>query len=194
VHELLDKAEGNPFFLVAGTLGAAYALAGRITEALLLLEQAIAQADVMHYMIDYTLRVAWLGEAYLLADRLDEATPRARCAWVCAQAHQGRGHEAYALHLLGDIAAQRQPPEAELAEAFYRQALALAEELGMRPLQAHCHRALGTLHKALEHREQARDSLSTAIALYRAIAMPFWLPQTEAALAQAEGDSAPQAE
>jgi hypothetical protein len=35
--------------------------------------------------------------------------------------------------------------------------------------------------------EQARAELSTAIDLYRSMDMTFWLPQTEAALAQVEG-------
>ena len=35
--------------------------------------------------------------------------------------------------------------------------------------------------------EQARSALSTAIAMYQSMEMTFWLPQTEAALAQAEG-------
>ena len=101
--------------------------------------------------------------------------------------HQERGHQAYALRLLGDIAARREPPESEQAEAHYRQALALAEELGMRPLQAHCHRGLGTLYAKTGRREQARAELSAAIELYRAMDMTFWLPQAEAALAQVEG-------
>ena len=85
------------------------------------------------------------------------------------------------------IAAQREPPEVEPAEAHYRQALALAEELGMRPLQAHCHLGLGTLYAKTGQREQARAELSAAIDLYRAMDMTFWLPQAEAALAQVEG-------
>jgi predicted RNA polymerase sigma factor len=54
----------------------------------------------------------------------------------------------------------------------------------MRPLQAHCHRDLGTLYTKLGRVEQARTVLSTAINLYRTMAMTFWLPQVEAALAQ----------
>ena len=57
----------------------------------------------------------------------------------------------------------------------------------MRPLQAHCHRGLGMLYAATGQREQARTALSTASAMYRAMDMTFWLPQTEAALAQVEG-------
>ena len=127
-----------------------------------------------------------LGEAQLLAGRLEEAHALAERALALARAHQERGNQAYALRLLGDIAAQREPPEGEQAEAHYRQALALAEELGMRPLQAHCHRGLGTLYATIGQQEQARTELSTAIELYRAMDMTFWLPQTEAALAQVE--------
>ena len=57
----------------------------------------------------------------------------------------------------------------------------------MRPLQAHCHCGLGTLYAKVGQREQARTALATAIDLYRAMDMTFWLPQAEAALAEVEG-------
>ena len=79
------------------------------------------------------------------------------------------------------------PSEVEPAATHYRHALVLAEELGMRPLQAHCHLGLGTLYTRTGQREQARAELSMAIALYRAMDMHFWLPQAEAALAQPDG-------
>ena len=72
------------------------------------------------------------------------------------------------------------PPNVEQAEIYYRQALTLAEELGMRPLQAHCHRGLGTMYAATGQREQARAALSAAVAMYQSMAMTLWLPQTEA--------------
>jgi hypothetical protein len=78
-------------------------------------------------------------------------------------------------------------PERVLAEAYYRQALALTDEFGMRPLQAHCHLGLGTLYTRTGQREQARTELSMAMVLYRAMDMHFWLPQAEAALAQTGG-------
>jgi hypothetical protein len=99
-----------------------------------------------------------------------------------ARAHQEHGHQAYALHLLGEIAMHREPAESVLAEASYRQALALAEELGMRPLQAHCHRGLDTLYTTQGQPEQAHAALSTAVELYRIMEMTFWLLQVEAAL------------
>jgi len=173
--------------MVAGPLGVAYALTGRSADAVPLLEQAVTQAVARQYLWDQALRVVWLGEAYLCAGRLAEAGPQAQQALEFAQAHQERGHEAYALRLLGEIVARRAPPDVDAATAHYRQSLALADELGMRPLQAHCHRGLGTLYAVTGQREQARTALSTAMELYRAMGITFWLPQTEAALAQVEG-------
>ena len=98
--------------------------------------------------------------------------------------HKERGNQAWASRLLGEIAARRDPPKIESAAASYRQALALAEELEMRPLQAHSHRGLGILYIKVGWREQARAELSTAIALYCDMEMQFWLPQAEAALLQ----------
>jgi len=135
-------------------------------------------------MIEHALRMVWLGEAYLCAGRLDEAYPQALEALEFSRAHQERGNEASALRLLGDIATRCEPSEIAQAEDAYHQALALAEELGMRPLQAHCHRGLGTLYATSGQPEQARTALSAAIAMYTSMDMTFWLPQTEAALAQ----------
>ena len=125
-----------------------------------------------------------LGEAYVLAGRMEEAHALAEWALTLTRERQERGCQAYALRLLGDIAARREPPESESAETHYRQALALAEELGMRPLQAHCHLGLGTLYVQTGHPEPARAELTAAIALYRSMEMTFWLPQAEAALIQ----------
>ena len=172
---------------LAARVGYAYALAGRLPEALTLLEQAVGQCEVMRGGALEAGYVIWLGEAYLLAGRLDEAASQAQRALEFSRAHQERGNEAYALRLLGEIVVQRHLPQGAQAEAHYRQALALAEELGMRPLQAHCHRGLGTLYAATGQREQARSELSTAMELYHAMEMAFWLPETEAALAQVEG-------
>jgi tetratricopeptide (TPR) repeat protein len=172
---------------VATALGEAYTLSGRLCDAVPLLAQALERTiatDTMGLQVSCRLP---LGEAHILAGRPEEAHALAERALVHAQEHQRRGHQAYALRLLGEIAARREPPESALAEVHYRQALALAKTLGMRPLQAHCHRGLGTLYAKMGQREQARVELSTAIDLYRAMAMTFWLPEAEAALAQVEG-------
>ena len=175
------------FHGVASFLGAAYVLAGRVAEALPLLERVVQQTDAMGVVFDHVLGVITLGEGYLRAGRIEDALHQAQHAVEVCRQHQERGHEAWALRLLGDITAHRKPLEAEEAEAHYQHALTLAEELGMRPLQAHCHHGLGRLYHQIGRAEPARASLSTAIALYRAMDMTFWLPQAEDALAQVEG-------
>jgi class 3 adenylate cyclase/tetratricopeptide (TPR) repeat protein len=175
------------FPLVAAGLAASYTLGGRVTDAVPLLMQAMEQTMATEAVVYQALCSLSLGEAQMLAGRLEEAHSLAEGALAHARGHQERGRQVYALHLLGDIAARREPPESAQAEAHYRQALALAEELGMRPLQAHCHLGLGTLYAATGQQEQARTALSTAIDMYRAMDMAFWLPQAEAALAQVEG-------
>ncbi|MGH7333973.1 MAG: double zinc ribbon domain-containing protein [Candidatus Rokuibacteriota bacterium] len=73
---------------------------------------------------------------------------------------------------------------AERGEAHYRQALALAEPRGMRPLIAHCHLGLGKLYRCTDKREQAHEHLTTATAMYRDMDMRFWLEQVEAGLTE----------
>jgi len=165
------------FPTVASALGLAYARSGRVTEALPLLEQAASQGRRGHWF-------ARLSEAYLLAGRTEDALECAQRALGLSRDHKQRGYQAYALRLLGDVAMRCEPPDLDQAAGHYRQALALAEELAMRPLQAHCHLGLGTLYAKTGEREQARAALSAAIDLYHAMDMTFWLPQAEAALAQ----------
>jgi hypothetical protein len=134
-----------------------------------------------------SLILAELSEALLRVGRVEDASALADQLRDRSCTHPERAHQAQALRLLGDIALHRDPPEPELAAAHYQQTLVLAEEIGMRPLQAHCHRGLGMLYAMTGQREQARVELSTAVDLYQAMAMTFWLPETEAALAQVEG-------
>jgi hypothetical protein len=112
---------------------------------------------------------------------------RAVQALDLAHAHKERGHEAWSLRLLGEIHAQHDPPAIESAEGFYRQAVALAEELRMAPLLAHSLLGIGLLYARSGRPQQARADLSTAADLFRAMQMGRWLPQAEATLTQAGG-------
>jgi tetratricopeptide (TPR) repeat protein len=182
----LCRASGNRDWLrtIAAGLGAAYALQGRLAAGRALLEEAISESISTGALQNCSLRVAWLSEVWRLAGRCEEGWQHACQALDLARQHKEHANEALALHQLGTVHAHAAPPDADQAEAHYQQALALAEALGMRPLQAHCHRGLGTLYAKTGQAEQARAELVTAIDFYRAMEMTFWLPQTEAALAQ----------
>ncbi len=185
----LCRASGNRNELraIAANLGYAYALQGRLVEGRALLEEAISEGFHTGALQRQAYRVALLSEVCRLAGHGEETWQHAHHALDLARQQKGRGNEVLALHQLGVVHAHADPPDVAQAEAHYQQALALAEELGMRPLQAHCHRGLGTLYATTGQREQAGAELSTAIDMYKSMDMTFWLPQTEAALAQVEG-------
>jgi tetratricopeptide (TPR) repeat protein len=163
------------FSTVASILGAAYAVSGRVPEALQLLEQAASTGSRSH-------RFARLSEAYLLAGRVEDALESARRALDLSRDYKQRGYHANALRLVGEIAAGRDSPERDRAQPHYRQALAVADELGMRPLAAHCHLGLGKLYRRTSDDVKAREHLATAATMYREMGMHFWLEQVEVAL------------
>ncbi|HXJ77208.1 MAG TPA: AAA family ATPase [Candidatus Methylomirabilis sp.] len=162
---------------VMGWLGYAYAMSGRRAEGLSSLHEAVAGIESMGIGAFHALRCVQLSEAYLLTDRVEDALALAGRALSIARECRQRGYEAYALRLLGEVAARQNPPEH--ADGHYRDALALALELGMRSLVAHCHLGLGKLHRRTGQREQAQEHLTTATAMYREMDMRFYLEQAE---------------
>jgi hypothetical protein len=97
-----------------------------------------------------------------------------------AREHGHRGSEAWALRVLGEIASHGGHPDLVTAEAHYSAALALAAELGMRPLVAHCQLGLGKLYRRTGKGVEAREYRITAATMYREMDMRFWLEQAEA--------------
>ena len=178
LHRTWDLLSWFP--AIASSLGFAYAQSGRVAEALPLLEKAVEQAGSMKLLGRQSLRIAQLGEAYLLAGRVDEAIDLAARALNFAREYEERGNQAWAFRLLGEIASRRGPAHVETTEPHYSQGLALAEELGMRPLVAHCHLGLGKLYRLTGKREPAREHLTSATTMYRDMDMRFWLKRAEA--------------
>jgi tetratricopeptide (TPR) repeat protein len=152
------------FPIIATWLAFAYALTGRSTEAMELtesLEQTHSQRS--------TEEVLWhtrLSETYLLVGRIAEAQTLARRVLDLSHTQGEQGNQAWILRLLGNITLCRHPVDAGEAETHYHQALALANALGMRPLQAHCHFDLGSLQARSGRPEQARAEFAASAALY----------------------------
>jgi tetratricopeptide (TPR) repeat protein len=166
----------------AVVLAHAHALSGRPDDSLPLLGWASDLALRPDFRTGQSRLLVSMGEVHLLAGRAAEAHRFADRALATARDYRQRGDEALALRLAGDIASRAEPPAVEEAEGRYREGLALATQLGMRPLAAHCHLGLGTLYGRSRTREQAREHLTAAATSYRDMDMRFWLEKAEAEL------------
>jgi len=187
LERALELSQAHPLFWlpwIASSLGYAYALSGQPAAALPLLEQGIEQATSKKQWRFYALQAAYLSEAYRLASRPDDAAQFASQALDSARDYQAKGQEAWALWNFGELGSHRDPTDAKKAEVSYRQALALADELGMEPLAAHCHFGLGALHRRIGMPQQGQNQLATAIRMYRALNMEFYHAQAEAMMAK----------
>jgi class 3 adenylate cyclase/tetratricopeptide (TPR) repeat protein len=166
---------------VIATSASVLAQLGEVREALTrlregdeLLDRQVAQGKITQHVSG---AYHALARACLVVGRLDDAR---RLIDRAVEFSGGRpGAMTHALHLLGDIATHTDRFDAETGEAYYRQALALAEPRGMRPLIAHCHLGLGKLHRHTSKREHAREHIITATTMYREMDMGFWLEQAE---------------
>jgi tetratricopeptide (TPR) repeat protein len=166
------------FMGVAPALGHAYALVGRTKDALPLLEKAVAQAAANGSMYGQSLRTIWLAHAQLIDGDRAEARRLALEALALARRYHERGYEVWIHGILGDIAAQGNPPD-PAAEAAYRGQIALSRELGMRPRMAIGHLGLGRLYRRIGDADRAREHLDIAADLFRAMEMSTWLTAAE---------------
>ena len=164
------------------TQGYARVLQGRFAEGQSLLEESI-EPSTFSRSAPFSFPLLFLGEAAFLARKDPEAAQTAQRALDQARGRCERGWEAWVLRLFGEIATHRDASEAVQAEGHYHEALALASELGMRPLIAHCHLGLGKLYERTGKREEAQEHLTTATTMYREMDMRFYLEQAETEMA-----------
>lgn len=168
------------FGWVASYLGSAYVHCERVREGVSLLEQGIDTLATLHVLLRRSLVLGWLGEAYALAGRMEEAAQCAEQALGLARAQNERGHEAEALRVLGDIAVGRGGRSVEAAEDCYRRAMAIGEELEMRPLVARCHLGLGRMHLRTGEASDGQTHLQLASTQLSALRMRYWTDQADA--------------
>ena len=161
-------------------LGEARAACGDTVEALPLLEQAVERAASIRFTGGLYSALGALGNGYLLAGRPADARQTAERLLVLTRATGNRYSESEALRILGEVHARANPTEASHAEASYRQALAIAEQIGTRPLAAHCHLGLGKLYRRAGKQQEAQEHLTIAATMYHEMGMQSWLERVEA--------------
>ncbi len=159
-------------------LGFARVRLGQVDEGLALLEESVSRTEALGVRAYLALWTAQLAEGLLAAGQIERARAVAKRALELALAHKERGHHARGLKLLGDIMVAASPAEPGAAEDTYRQALALADELAMRPLAAQTLLGLGRLYQRTGRRAQAADRLADAFLLLHDMGMQAWLSST----------------
>jgi tetratricopeptide (TPR) repeat protein len=181
---------------IASTLGAVYLLAGRPTDARGLLEEALERTIARELVHQRALILVGLGEAALAVGRLAEAEHRADQALRLSRDNDERGHEAWALRLLGEIQSRSVPPDSERGADSYHQALAVASMLGMRPVVAHSLLGLGDLGCSMTPNipgcsvtpsDRGRAHLETAIGMFHEMGMGYWAAKAASALRRCLG-------
>ena len=169
--QAINTKLGRPPPGIAVCLGRAYTLAGRPEEAIPGFEAAAERWERTGWLPCISFWTGALAGAYLGAGRLADAEQTGVRAVEMARAHQERGFEADALCQLGAVVAGTEPLDAARAEQHFQDALAIAEDLGMRPVQAHCHLGLGKLYRRAGRTHDARSELNVAIDLYLSMEM-----------------------
>ena len=141
--------------MIAADLGAAYTLSGRVDAAVRLLTRVIeSQSTAMEGPL-YDALSACPGGGADADGSPEKAHALAERALALAQARQQR--DLKRMPCASSATSQRDASlQSAIGEEYYRQALALAEELGTRPLVAHCHLGLGTLYAKSGLRAEAR--------------------------------------
>jgi tetratricopeptide (TPR) repeat protein len=161
--------------MIVGLLGLQRARTGHLVEGVALLARATSMTEQRNELYNLVPLQVWLGEAHLASGDAERARRHGEASLEMARAQPQRGTEAWAWRLLGEIAAQTDPPGVQEAETAYQEALTRASELGMRPLVAHSHLGLGKLCRRTGDRPKAHDHLTTATTMYREMEMEFWL-------------------
>jgi predicted ATPase/class 3 adenylate cyclase len=164
--------------LLAG-LGHAHALGGRPGQALSLIEQSV-EPSTFALSPQHPFPWLFLARAYVEVGRIEQGLEAAfRCLELC-RTRRDRGGEAWSLFLLAEIGLCRTPLNEERVLEHCHPAMALATDLGMRPLVGHCHLGLAKLYRRTGNDEQARLHLTTATTMYGEMDMRFWLEKAQA--------------
>ena len=161
--------------------GIALTRSGQVTEGIAVLREARGGVKEAIGTGNYnTLNVLWLGEAYARGQQYKDAMETARRALELARQCHHAAFEGWALRLLGEIFLESEPDQLAAAEDHFRQALALGEKLGMRPLIARCHADLVRLYRRSNKAAEADQHFQSATMMYREMGMKYWQEQLDA--------------
>jgi len=157
---------------VASALGYAYAMAGRVQDALPVAERAAREVRTLELAALRSMCLRWVAEVFLLNNRIDDALQNASAILDHCHATNERGLEAWTLHLIGSAHVRK--GNAAEAEVYFTDAMKLGEHLGMRPLVAQCYLSRSRVRFDRGDRTSARHDSSAAASLFLELGMTSW--------------------
>jgi class 3 adenylate cyclase/tetratricopeptide (TPR) repeat protein len=159
-------------FSLIGAVGRVRALTGRLEEGIGMMTEVVEEAASKNSPLGQAVRLGWLAEGHLVAGDLPRAWQRAQESLEFARRFHEKGQEVWALHLLGDVAARREPADLDTPARLYEEAMTLGAKLQMRPALAHCRLGLGELHARAGRHDLAEPHLAAAVALFGEMGIP----------------------
>ena len=193
--KMLEKAlalcrEANvlsAFSFTAANLGHAQSLLGHPDHALPIVAEAVRPQKISFSIVPSAYPLTALAEAYRLQGDTEKAIQNAEEALSIFRQNGERGFAAWALYYLAKVQFDGGPEQVQQSTQSYRQAKEQAEELGMKPLLAHCHMGLGEAYAKKGLGKEACSEIVAGIELYRSMDMAFWIPQAESVLGKITG-------
>jgi len=161
-----------------GLLGLAYALNERLDEALTMTEESKSLSSTIR-IFDTPMAINAASIVLLRCGKSDEAAQAIARVMELTSLRELRGSYARSLYTAATVHASGDAADEARARSHFVEALALSEELGMRPLVAQCHQGLGMLLRREGETEEANQHLGKAAELFHTMDMPYWLAQTE---------------
>jgi tetratricopeptide (TPR) repeat protein len=152
-------------------LGPAYALSGRLVDANDLLHEAIERTTAHGLLGMRIWSSAALASVQMLSSALTKARETSLSTLELAGQHGFRPVEAQLMRLLGNLDERDGSARADEAEQWYRRAILLADELGMRPEAAYARRDLARLLRRAGRNEEAELQEAAAQDLRRAMGL-----------------------
>jgi class 3 adenylate cyclase/tetratricopeptide (TPR) repeat protein len=172
----------SAFSFIAASLGHTYCLLGNPDAALSTLEEAVEPHKSDPSAVPTIYPLTALAEVYHFKEQTDKAIHNLETAFDIVKQKGEHGFGAWALYYMAKIQSQGEPKQVKQAIQSFCHAKKQAEELGMRPLLAHCHNGLGQVYLKKGKTLEGCSELGTALDLYRSMGMDFWIPEVESTL------------
>jgi tetratricopeptide (TPR) repeat protein len=153
------------------SLGLAYAWQGELVRGFELTRSALAGAERMGLMVDRPMLHVHLGEALLLAGRVEEALAHAKQALDIALSHENKRDEPWARLLIARACSASDPRATDEPMAQLDAALKIALACEAMPMAAHCQAMLGVVHARRNSNAIASECTAAAAAAYARLDM-----------------------